>query len=274
MLFSDGGNPGTLPPNVCLESLSREAFNRLASTRLGMEINLQNPYKICDLRPAFGIIFRDYTGDADFWGYSDLDLVYGRLDHFLPAALLEEHDVISARRDYLTGHFALFRNRDEINTLFRQSPCHEQVFRDGKKHFAFDERSNIYGRKLPPMPGKHPYRPSFPDPERLLNRVKFRLGIGLPAFPADMDAVVREAGGKGEIRPYGRDMARSDRWFRKNGIRDWQVVWDNGRLKHPASGQELLHFHFLQSKSASGFRIEPIRADRGFRISPLGITPL
>jgi hypothetical protein len=43
------------------------------------EISLERPYKLCDFRPAFGEIFAEELAGFDFWGHSDLDLIFGQI---------------------------------------------------------------------------------------------------------------------------------------------------------------------------------------------------
>jgi len=74
----------------------------------------------------------------DFWGYCDIDVILGNIRAFMTDELLNEYDVISARHDYLTGCFALFRNTSALRELFSQSKDYRKVFTD-PRNFFFDE---------------------------------------------------------------------------------------------------------------------------------------
>ena len=52
--------------------------------------------------------------------------------------LLQEYDIISARHDYLTGCFALYRNNPQMREMFTQSKDYRKVFTD-PRNFFFDE---------------------------------------------------------------------------------------------------------------------------------------
>lgn len=80
------------------------------------KIVLNAPYKLCDYRPAYGLIFKDYLKDYDFWGYCDLDIVMGDFDKFLTPEILEKYDKI-----YQHGHLSLYKNTDDINREFMSS---------------------------------------------------------------------------------------------------------------------------------------------------------
>jgi hypothetical protein len=265
LILSDAGNPGNVPPNVMFKEFSLDRFNRLASNRLGMEINIRNPYKLCDYRPAYGIVFRDFLDDFQFWGYSDLDLVYGRLENFIGRDVLTKYDVISAREEYLSGHFTLYRNADKINNLFRESPVYSKVFSDQERHYAFDERSNVFGRRLGTR------SPPF---ERAFNKLRYKLKINLPETPADMNSVTEMVSRSGEIRLLRRTMVKSDRWFSRNHITGWKVSWSDGILKNLQDGKELLHFHFILGKDNPAFSTVSQPGDQGFIITSGGIRPL
>lgn len=84
---------------------------------LGLDLVGLPAYKLCDLKPALGLVHSDFVGDAAFWGYGDLDVVYGDLARAF-APLQRAHDVISAHTYLISGHFALFRNDPMLKSLF------------------------------------------------------------------------------------------------------------------------------------------------------------
>lgn len=72
--------------------------------------------KIHDYRPAFGHLYADEirAGGYEFWGHTDYDCVYGRVDRFATDELLNRVDVQTDNvYDYLCGPW----------TLYRQSVC-------------------------------------------------------------------------------------------------------------------------------------------------------
>jgi hypothetical protein len=138
IIFSDCSYKKELPQNVCLIPFTMSDFNSLASKKLNLTIAVKSPYKLCDFKPAYGVIFSNYLLDYDFWGMCDLDIVLGRIREFMTPELLNEYDVISTRHDYVTGWFMLFKNIPEINNLFRKSADYEKVF-TSNTHYCFDE---------------------------------------------------------------------------------------------------------------------------------------
>ncbi|CAE7236264.1 SLC8A2 [Symbiodinium pilosum] len=74
-----------------------------------------NPAKGNDLKPLYGALFQDELVPFSHWGWTDLDMVWGRLDEFLTPQLLAEYDVISAPDGarpalYLSGQLTVFQN--------------------------------------------------------------------------------------------------------------------------------------------------------------------
>ena len=127
-----------IPANVKIIPLSIDQFKVKASKALEFEVAVEYGYKLCDFRPAFGYIFSDLITDYDFWGYCDVDVIFGNIRSFMVNKLLSEYDIISARHDYLTGCFALYRNNSYMRELFRQSKDYRKVFTD-PRNFFFDE---------------------------------------------------------------------------------------------------------------------------------------
>lgn len=128
----------TIPENVSFVYLTLEQFNVLASSKLGLEVSIKNAYKLCDFKPAYGVIFSEYLAKYDFWGICDIDVVFGRIREFMTEIVLSEHDVISVRNDFPTGYFMLFKNERRINHLFTKSKDYKMIF-SSPKHFCFDE---------------------------------------------------------------------------------------------------------------------------------------
>jgi len=139
LIFSDNNDPNLdLPPNVKIIPYSIDQFKAEAAKTLGFEVTVESGYKLCDFKPAYGAIFSDYIKDYDFWGYCDVDVIFGNICSFMTDELLNEYDIISARHDYLTGCFALYRNNPFMRELFKQSKDYRKVFTD-PRNFFFDE---------------------------------------------------------------------------------------------------------------------------------------
>jgi len=137
-IFTDNREIEGIPENVKLIPFSLDIFNQLATQKLGFEIRIDKPYKLCDFKPAYGFLFQEYLSEYDFWGITDIDVIYGRIREFMTEELLQENDIICVRHDYITACCVLFKNSAYINTLFKKSKDYQMVF-TSKKNYAFDE---------------------------------------------------------------------------------------------------------------------------------------
>jgi len=139
IFFTDCDIPPGSYDNIRFIPGSLNDLNLLATQKLGYEVSILRPYKICDLRPAFGIVFEDYLADSIFWGHCDVDVVWGDIRKFITNEILESYDVISARKHHIAGHFTLYRNTQRTNSIYTLCP----IFRDMlniNEHTIFDER--------------------------------------------------------------------------------------------------------------------------------------
>jgi hypothetical protein len=134
---SKESNP-ELPANIKMIPCSIDRFKAKAAKALGFDVAVESGYKLCDFKPAYGIIFSDLIKGYDFWGYCDIDVIFGNIRLFMTDELLNEYDIISARHDYLTGCFSLYRNNTFMRKLFKQSKDYRKVFSD-PRNFCFDE---------------------------------------------------------------------------------------------------------------------------------------
>jgi len=142
IIFSDIEFVEKLPGNVIVVRKSILEISRLATKKMGLSINIDAPYKLCDFKPAYGEIFSDYIEDYDFWGHGDIDVIYGDIRGFITDDILKNHDFISVRQEYVSGFFALYRNWYVTNQLFRSSKDWQAVFQDTQCK-AFDECSYL-----------------------------------------------------------------------------------------------------------------------------------
>ena len=116
-----------------------------------MEVCLEKAYKICDYKPVYGIIFKDYLKNYDYWGHCDFDLIFGDIEKFVKEYEIEKYD-----KFLHLGHLAIYKNNDKVNNYFKMdgSRCgnYKEVF-TSDKNFAFDEMGGIYAiykkNKLP-----------------------------------------------------------------------------------------------------------------------------
>jgi hypothetical protein len=129
-------NPWPSQGNVEIVQMSLAEYDGLLEKYCG--INPKNfineagvPNKVTsDHYPAYGWIFQDFIKDADFWGFTNWDMVYGRLSDFVPDEVLASCDIWSDDVNAINGIFSLFRNDPRINRLFEQVPDWRSTFVD------------------------------------------------------------------------------------------------------------------------------------------------
>ena len=110
-----------LPENVNLIEMDFLGVQRRIRLLIGMNSHIKQPYKLCDYRPLYGLIFADELENFDFWGHCDLDMLWGDLSAYVTDELLRSFD-----RLFLHGHFSLYRNAPEVNELglrYPDDPC-------------------------------------------------------------------------------------------------------------------------------------------------------
>ena len=108
--------------NFRVVEMSLEEVRERAEKVLGTSVNLTRGYKLCDLRPMYGIVFADILDGYDYWAYGDCDVIYGRkFNDFLSKATTGDWDVATVQDKWLSGPFTMFKNVSKINTLFMRA---------------------------------------------------------------------------------------------------------------------------------------------------------
>lgn len=98
---------------------------------------IPTPYKLCDYKPAYYLIFGDIINDCDFWGWGDVDLIYGRIRRFITEEVLARYDFISG-----WGHLTLVRNINYWHHFVEQNVDGYMYYRDvyqDVRNCGFDE---------------------------------------------------------------------------------------------------------------------------------------
>jgi hypothetical protein len=103
-----------MPSNFRVYNCSFEEMRERIQALFDFSIVLDRPYKLCDYKPVWGLAFSEYLEEYDFWGYCDLDMIFGDIRAFLPDSVLDNHDKI-----YKLGHLTYYRNNDENNARYR-----------------------------------------------------------------------------------------------------------------------------------------------------------
>jgi hypothetical protein len=201
------------PENVHVIPSTLSEVKARARKALGIDVMLETPYKLCDFKPAYGLIFSDLLKDYDFWGHADIDIVYGRLDHFLTPEMLASHDLITLCSTYIAGFFTLFRNNVQMNTLFMQSKDYKKVFQD-PSNFCFDECNWQW----------------------IALAVEQKTVFQISSEIESMTYVVKKLSFCGEIRAFFSNLSQDV----------GRVKWESGRLTSGA--HEVMLFHLIKFK--------------------------
>lgn len=125
--------------NIQVVNKSFDDFKIFVQNKFDFPIALDNAYKLCDFRPAYGYLFEDYISKYDFWGHCDVDLIFGNIRKFINDNVFSKYDKILT-----CGHLSLYRNTPEINRWFMSLDPIENKYSYNKifsspENFAFDE---------------------------------------------------------------------------------------------------------------------------------------
>lgn len=222
LIICDSPPPQNSPGNVMFRQMSYDDYLSYASERLGVHFAPERPYKLCDLRPAFGVVHDMDLVGFDFWGFCDLDVVFGDLRSFLTPSVLE-NDVISSHATRISGHFSIFRNSTKIRDAFRTIPDWERRLVD-QRNQRLDESAftKLFLRHK-----------NWPE--------AFRKWIP-GANPMGLPCMFKEQYSTPDCKMPWVDGTR-------NYPTEW--YWTKGALTNNRSSRTFMYFHFLHWKQKS-----------------------
>lgn len=133
MIFTDQNINFKYPSNVIINSMTMAGFNDLIDAKLNTNFKVELPYKLCDFKAMYGYLYSDYLKRYDYWGFCDLDLVFGNIDKFVSKYIYNNYDIITFGADTTNLHYrvagpcTLVKNIDPLNNSFFKVPEYEDV---------------------------------------------------------------------------------------------------------------------------------------------------
>ena len=140
MIFTDCKCEYEYGDNVKIVYTTFDELKRVINEKMGFECKIVKPYKLCDFKPFFGVIFHEYLKEYTHWGHCDLEMNFGNLKKFISDDVLDEHDKILRH-----GHLTIYKNNSEVNenSKLSFSRGNYKLFLQSEYHYGFDESAGI-----------------------------------------------------------------------------------------------------------------------------------
>lgn len=151
LVFTNEDVDSYIPYNVRIVNQTFDELKKLIERKVDFPIDIQNPYKLCDFKPLYGIIFSEFIKGYTHWGHCDLDIIWGDLSKFVTDDMLEKYD-----RVFNKGHLSIYKNTDIVNHYYKKgyTGINYRILLESPFHFGFDESKGldlIYHDNLFPM---------------------------------------------------------------------------------------------------------------------------
>lgn len=131
------------PDNVKIIKTNFIEFKEAIQSHFDFKICLNNYQKLCDYKPVYGLVLERLIGKYEFWGYCDIDVIFGKISDFLTDDILSKYD-----KFFQMGHCTIFRNTYENNRLFMKE---YNGILEYKKCFSTNEITTfdeVYGNSI------------------------------------------------------------------------------------------------------------------------------
>ena len=125
LLLTDDDINYEYPINVHKVTMTFEEYKKLIQSKLNFDVNINNPYKLCDLKPMYGYILEEYITEYSYWGHCDTDILMGNLEEVLTDSFLNEYDKL-----FCLGHMTIYRNTPQNNRVFMSEHNGRYIYRE------------------------------------------------------------------------------------------------------------------------------------------------
>lgn len=212
-------------PNVSFKKMTLKEFTKVANEKLNVNFSISKAYKLCDLKPMYGLIFEDYLDGYTHWGHCDFDILIGDVKKLLINHEFEKFDIFSTQKIYASGPFLIYRNSEKIKRFFMNSHSWKSVLAQ-PLYQGFDEAGDVIrelwkGRDIDDCPATVCSMTHLMMNGKLLHELQVSVS---------MKELITEK-------------------FEE----ETEILFDRGKLTVCPTGRELFIFHFMNRKNRTWF---------------------
>ena len=111
LVITDDRTNYKYPTNVHVQYCSFEQINEKIKNSLGIN-NLHSAYKLCDVKPFYGLVFKEYISNYDFYGHCDFDCCFGDIRKYITDDILSKYNKV-----LFLGHMSLYKNNKVMENV-------------------------------------------------------------------------------------------------------------------------------------------------------------
>lgn len=224
LIYTDCAIPSRVYSNTRFYNISFDEYCRRVSFRLGIDFHPRTPYKLCDLKPFYGYIHADDILPYEFWGFGDMDLIYGDMRLVLSDDKLSRYDLITTHADRVAGHFTVIRKNSDVDrAVFRIKDWQNRI-----------ESHEIYGVD------EHDFTdliyPLMPKLRWIYRHFVKSMGVHLYDFLAIFNYINNLVSRKYIKEFYTSEIPKD--------LESWQYNVEEGKIINPRN-KEIPYLHFL-----------------------------
>lgn len=136
-----------IPDNVKIIFEDERDFERRCHDKLGIDCDISGrPYKTCDYRPVFNLLYDDILNRYEYFGQCELDMLFGRIGDFI-----DEHILKAYKKVFNYGHLTIYKNDlflfNNLDHVFGGGMTYRQLL-EKKELCNSDENFNPYSINL------------------------------------------------------------------------------------------------------------------------------
>lgn len=138
LFYTDCPIPTNSYANIRFNAISYNDYCEYVSKKLSCNFRPKTAYKLCDLKPFYGFIHREDIDQYKYWGFGDIDLIYGDLVKYIRPIMDNDVDICSTHCDRVSGHFCMLRNTEKMRSLAFKIPKYKEIL-ESEMHYGLDE---------------------------------------------------------------------------------------------------------------------------------------
>lgn len=138
VFYTDCKVPSEIYANTIFVNIPFVEYCKRVSQILNIDFRPADPYKLCDLKPFLGVVHKELVSKYKFWGFGDVDVVYGNLQMIVNTANLSKYDLITTHTNRVAGHFTIMRSNSRYTENCLSIRNYAEKLLD-REHLSIDE---------------------------------------------------------------------------------------------------------------------------------------
>lgn len=118
--YTDCKIPDKIYPNTIFHEITFTEYYSLINNTLNISfgsVSHNKAFKLCDIRPFLCLLHPQILSEYEWWGWGDIDVIYGDLSQLINTKNLSRYNLITTHIKCTAGHFTILKSTSKFSNI-------------------------------------------------------------------------------------------------------------------------------------------------------------